>query len=132
VIIVHDFPPNFAEIAEKFDVVGKPIIFAFGNRIFNPENIDVVPALIAHEKVHGERQGSDVRGWWRKYIADTEFRLAEEIPAHIAEYKIDVARVTDRNRRAVLAHRIAVRLASPLYGSLIKPTAALKLIREAA
>ncbi len=61
--VVHDYPPLMDEIDAKFHVRGKPVIYAWGTTIYNPSNIDVPPQLIAHEAVHGQRQGRDVVGW---------------------------------------------------------------------
>jgi hypothetical protein len=117
--IVVDFPPNYAEINAAFGLErrGARAIFAWGDRIFNPHAINVVPCLIAHEQVHGARQGADVDGWWRRYIDDPAFRLAEEIPAHAAEYHVLVgAHGNNRNARRQYLARIASRMAAPLYG----------------
>lgn len=124
-------PPNFAAINKAFGVRGKPVIYAYGDTIYNPGRILVPPSLVAHELVHCQRQGSDPAGWWDQYIADKAFRLTEEIPAHQAEYaSICRCRASDAGRAADLT-RIAERLASPLYGSLIGLHDAKRLIGHA-
>lgn len=123
-------PPLFAEIDAVFYVAGKPVIFAWGDVIYNPQGGPIGPELQAHEAVHGKRQGADVEGWWRRYIADPEFRLAEEIPAHEAEYRAYSDK--PRNVRRQALHHIASRLASPLYGRLIRYDDARRLIKAAA
>jgi hypothetical protein len=120
-------PPNFDAIDAEFNLKGiNGLVFAYGDTIYNPDGAAIPPAIIAHEMVHGERQGSDVEGWWARYIKDEAFRLAEEIPAHRAEYR---RWMHDPNaRRAVKGFRceldwrlfnIARRLSSPLYGNLV-------------
>ena len=116
--IVKDYPPMIDEIDAAFNVRGKGIIFAWGDTIFNPAWHDIPPSLIAHEQVHGRRQGADVRGWWLKYIDDPQFRLEEEIHAHRAEYQ-HIARNGNRPERRRGLKLIASRLSSPLYGKMI-------------
>ena len=125
-------PPNFDEIDDVFKVAGLPVIFAYGGTIYNPERTELTESLRAHEEVHGIRQGSDIEGWWKRYISDTKFRLNEEIPAHIAEYKKVCEISPTRNQRRVALHHIAARLASGLYGGLIRYEDARRLIKAAA
>lgn len=132
-------PPNFKAINEAFNVRGKPVIFAYGNTIYNPRRIQIGPWLVAHERVHMERQAAIAGGpeaWWREYIADPVFRLEEELPAHRAEFQFLRAGMAVDRRDAETAipaalHFIAERLASPLYGSLIGIDEAKRLIGHA-
>jgi hypothetical protein len=133
--VVAARPPLFAEIDAAFHIEGKGVTFAFGDVIYNPHGANVTPELMAHEKVHGARQGGDVEGWWRRYIADPQFRFDEELPAHIAEYRAFCANNTAgqaRNARRMALHHIAARLASPLYGRLVSYDEARRLIKAAA
>lgn len=114
--IMQAFPPNYRKINKKFNVRGKPIIFAYNGTIYNPSRIQIPPQLVIHEQTHMARQNGNAEYWWDCYIEDAEFRLAEEIPAHIAEYRA----IAYRNDAHKLLERIAARLASPLYGSMIK------------
>lgn len=123
----------FDIIDAAFDVRGKPVLYAWGHTIFNPMGVDVGPELVAHEHVHAMRQGTDVAGWWRCYIGDRAFRLEEEIPAHVAEFKqicvMQASKWTSRRTmRRVLAGAIARKLSSPLYGELISFDQARKTI----
>jgi hypothetical protein len=127
--IVVAYPPMFEEIAAVFPNARKPgVIFTWGSTLYNPSGITVSPELRAHEGVHYTRQGADVEGWWRRYLTDAEFRLAEEIPAHRAEARQFKARHADRNAYYRYVHHVAERLASPLYGSLLTPAKARTLI----
>ena len=128
--IINDYPPLFDEIDAAFNVRGKSIMFSFGDRLYNPEGIEIPPELVAHEAVHGERQssGQRVRDWWRRYMADRLFRLNEEIPAHQAEYRY-LLEHGNRYQRCSALRRTAARLAAPLYGRLIPPNAAELLLR---
>lgn len=124
--IIKDLPPMFKEIDAVFHVAGKPVIFCWGKTIFNPQGISIEPALRVHESVHSSRQGSDVEGWWRRYLDDVEFRLEEEIPAHRMELAV---RARGRNvNLPALRIAMAKRLASPLYGPMIDVDGALKLL----
>lgn len=114
-------PPLWAEIDAKFHVEGKPVIFSWGDIIYNPQHIPVPPELVIHEAIHGERQRTvdykeGIVGWWHHYIQDEAFRYAEELLAHRAEYQFLAAGVKDRNRLNSLLVRTAARLTSPLYG----------------
>lgn len=130
--VVRERPPIYDEIVAAFpDASGPGVIFAWGDTIFNPSATDIGRALMAHEAVHGQRQGADVRGWWRKYLADPQFRLDEEVPAHVAELRVIRSTLTTRHARKDALRAIAARLASPLYGGLISPRDAEKLLRAA-
>ena len=136
-IIVHDHPPLWDLISAKFPIAGKPVIFAWGYMIFNPEGVVVSRDLHAHEEIHGMRQleympalgkNKSIERWWHAYIGSPDFRLAEELPAHIAEYKSMCSWITDRNTRDQALHQVACKLASPLYGSLVTLQIARKLL----
>lgn len=125
----------FSEINAAFNVAGKRVIFAWGDAIYNPMGVDITPELHAHEGVHWDRQGSAPETWWKFYIADPQFRLNEELPAHEAEYR-EFCRNNRtgnrRNRRRLYLHQLAARLSSPLYGGLISYVEARKRIKAAA
>ncbi len=134
--IVCAEPPLIDEIDAAFKVRGKPIFFAFGDVLYNPMNVDIPPALLVHENVHGMRQKvyagplpleQGVGLWWLRYIKDRRFRLDEELPAHVAEYW-HIARNVNRGRRRAALSNIAKRLSSPLYGNLISLEQAKRLI----
>lgn len=125
-IIVVGKPPVYARCAALFDIDGKPILFAWGDKIYNPMDIDIPKELIAHERVHGERQTSDpakIMRWWDRYLADDAFRFEEERVAHRAEWLYYAKRNPGKNTRPVL-DAIAGRLAGALYGSLTTISAA--------
>lgn len=130
--IVEDYPPNWDELTRAFNVAGKKVICAWGGIIYNPNGAEVTPALFAHEAVHGERQAGDIVGWWRRYMDDAAFRLAEEIPAHQAEYRAAIAEARNRNERRFHEKEIAARLAGPVYGRMIKLPDARRLIKQTA
>lgn len=117
----------FDEIVAVFPNASKPdVVFAWGNTIYSPSSDYVSPEIMAHEIVHGGRQGQNVEAWWARYLADPAFRLAEEIPAHQAEFRAFSGK--DRNARMRHLHFVANRLSGPLYGSLISPAKARSLL----
>lgn len=141
--ILHQTPPMWEQINAVFNVAGKDVCFAWGDTIYIPTGFKMPEELMAHEKVHLKRQkefdqigaGLDlelrVSAWWMEYISDPAFRLREEIPAHIAEYQ-ELLRINGNNRanRRRFARYVGNRLASPLYGSLIKSSHAKKCLEE--
>ena len=128
--VVEDYPPNYDEIAARFGMRAARAIFSWGDVIYNPAGIFVTPALMAHEEIHGARQAGDVVGWWRRYLDEPEFRLAEEIPAHQAEYRAACLTAHNRNKRRFIQKAIAARLAGPLYGRMIPGHEARRLLRQ--
>ncbi len=113
--IVMDFPPIYDEIRSVFPMSSHRVIFAWGNKIYNPDRVSIPPQLIAHEQVHGRRQGSDIHGWWRRYLDEKEFRLAEEILAHIVEMEYLMGPNPNRQTRRQILRSTSKRLANPLY-----------------
>ena len=116
--VVETFPPLFREINEKFDVRGKPVIYTYGDTVYNPSRITIPPYLMVHERVHSQQQGNEPEYWWRIYLANKDFRLAEELEAHIAElnYRGAMSPTSDREK---LREEVATRLSSPIYGNMI-------------
>lgn len=126
------YPPNIDQINEVFPVKGKRgVIFTFGDTIYNPSGITITPALKSHEGVHFNRQTRDIvkiTAWWDRYLIDAEFRFAEELPAHRAEFKTFCNLHRDRSQRSRFLHDIASRLSGPLYGDMVNAIEARKRI----
>lgn len=113
-------PPVFDRCVAQFGILGKPVIFSWGDVIYNPEDVDITKELFAHEAVHGERQGTEELGitrWWMKYLDDPMFRYDEELAAHRAEWQAYMRRRPGRDN-TVMLNAIAGRLAGPLYGNI--------------
>lgn len=139
--IIRELPPNIDELDRVFGVrkmlETSPVWFAFGDRIYNPNRVDIPPAIMVHELVHCDRQkrlGGGPEMWWKAYLEHPDYRLAEEIPAHQAEYQWQLEHdqrgppMGYRTRAAFHLTNIALRLASPLYGSLVPLSEAKRLI----
>jgi hypothetical protein len=112
----------------------KKAIFAWGDRIFVPSGATLEKWLVDHESVHGLQQlqhPGSIEGWWTQYLEDPVWRVMQELPAHVAEYRGYCKKCADQNKRAkFLMDVVADRLASPFYGSLLTHDEAIKVIRE--
>lgn len=116
-MIIVERPPNFDQILAAFPDADKPgVIFAFGEHIYNPSGKIIPAPLVAHEHVHCAHQSQFVKPelWWDLYIDDHDFRYSEELAAHVAEFKAQLAGL-DRNRKSKLLMATAARLVAPLY-----------------
>ena len=128
--IVHDWPPNIEAIRAVLPVTEKNI-FAYNNRIYVPGGGELPLWLHAHEKVHFEQQEEHgVQAWWDRFLADEAFRLAQEIPAHRAEYRTFCFYNKDRNEQSRFLRILGTRLSAPMYGGIITTNEAMKEIRK--
>jgi len=134
--IVHALPPNFDAVVTAFPLVrDRAVFFTFGGTIYNPAGVPIPDAIMLHEAVHMDRQGDRVEAWWRRYLEDPEFRLAEEVPAHRAELdwwaRQPGINQPVRGFRSLFEYHkfeVARRLSSPLYGRLISLSKAKRLL----
>lgn len=125
--IIFQPPPNYAEILAVFPHAARAgVFFCYGRAIWNPSGATISPSLMAHETVHADRQASDPDGWWKKYLADEQFRFDEELPAHIAEFRLFEGK--SRNERRFMLRQISQRLSGRLYDSLCTTHRAKQLI----
>jgi hypothetical protein len=129
-MIVIDVPPLWDEIDAAFKVAGKSVVFSWGDKIFNPQDVDIPPEIIVHEAVHGERQLSDIVGWWHRYIDEQQFRFDEELLAHQAEYNFLAEQSYNRHMRRTALKHVAQKLASPLYGKMVNKERARAMLRR--
>ena len=133
---VRGRPPNYEEILSVFPMAYRiETIFAYAPDIYVPSGKPLSEALVAHESVHIERQtayhgeqGIGVKGWWRHYLADVQFRYEEELLAHRAEYLHMIQNATCRQMRRSALKQVATRLASQLYGGLVSKQQAMEAI----
>jgi len=131
--IILSYPPNIEAIRKVFPAVEKThgVIFSWGDKIYNPDNIPISTALYAHEAVHGSRQTADesaILKWWSTYLDDLDFRVKEEVLGHRAELKVQLQNVADRNKRNMLVQQVALRLSGPIYGNALSLAAARSLL----
>lgn len=155
--IITAYPPNIDRIDEEFGPRERRegVFYAFGMAIYNPHDVKIPPQLIAHEAVHGYRQLNPIVAnlpeplanqikamtelqkielWWSRYIEDREFRFAEELVAHAAEWRYFQRANTpgDRRLRQLYLRKCSERLAGPLYGSLLNAERAKSEIKKIA
>lgn len=128
--IIKEYPPNIEEIKKVFDIEGKPVVFTYGEVLYNPTGGEIPQHLLVHEETHTKQQGDDPAGWWRKYISDQKFRLDQELEAYKKQYKFYCMQTANRNKRFELLQRIARDLSSKVYGNIISFNDAFKLIRN--
>lgn len=131
-IVNGERPPNFAEILSVFPMASnREVIFAYGQKIYNPSGKELPPALYAHERVHCTRQiEMGVEEWWKRYLTDGEFRYEEELLAHQAEWLHMVENAPSRQMRRSALKRVAQRLSGPLYGRTVTMKQAMKDIEN--
>lgn len=131
--VIIEPPPIIEKVVSVFGDGVRSAIFCWGDTIFNPSGCTITPALLAHEETHSIRQGIEVEAWWDRYLTDPQFRLDEEIPAHIAEFKeFCKGKNLTRNLRRNYLKVISQRLSSPLYGRLVTFEVARSLIKQGA
>lgn len=132
-LVIVAEPPLMDEIAAVFPVRERPgVIFAWGDRIYNPSGKPLPASIIAHEKIHLTQQAPSedaVIAWWKRYLVDPAFRFDQEIPAHRAEYREYCRHDKSREGRNWMARHIAGKLSGELYGKLCSFNEALKLIK---
>lgn len=129
--IIYERPPVYDDIIKAGLKPGPDTVFAYGNAIYNPNNVPITPDLEVHEGVHIKQQSNYPEGWWwRKYLDDAKFRLEQEIEAYQAQYIFICKVVKDRNRQHQILSKIAGFLASPMYGNLITHSEAIEIIKQ--
>jgi hypothetical protein len=93
--IETQYPPNYTLIISMLPSVVEDTqaVFCYGDTIYNPHNRELTQDIINHEMVHSQQQGSDVDGWYMRYLTDAKFRLKQEIEAYGLQYKSIVATI---------------------------------------
>lgn len=142
-LVVRARPPMYEEIVKVFpEATGEGVIFSWGRVIYNPTSAVITQALHEHECIHSvqqiglldphrdprgpmpdeearAREDVAIREWWKRYLVDAVFRLEQELPAHIAEYRAYRKRHGDPHKVARYLDQVAHKLSSPLYGGII-------------
>lgn len=132
--IVYEKPPVWHECLRLFPYIeGRGVVFAYGDKLYNPNNAYISDDLMAHEETHSRQQAQTLGGvkvWWKKYLSDVDFRLKQEIEAYQAQYQFLLATIGDRNRLNRELHRLAEDLSGDLYGGIITFTEAKHIIKN--
>lgn len=119
--VVHQFPPNWKDIVRVFPQVRSRVgmFFCWDKIIYAPTpGSKLTGPLLAHETMHSRRQDGKPQAWWDAYLVSKDFRLAEELLAHQAEYIVQAENANRHYRRQALKS-IATRLSGKLYGSMV-------------
>lgn len=128
--IVNEFPPNIYKIREAFDLTDRKPVFSYGGVLYVPYGGEISDDLMVHELTHRVQQENDPKGWWDRYIEDTDFRLLEELEAYSRQYISYCSHQKDRNNRAIYLHKICSEISSKMYGNMIEYGEAMKTIRN--
>lgn len=135
VTIIVDKPPVWNSVVNTFNVLPKNTIFAYGDVIYNPDDIDIQDYLLEHEKVHFKQQGNTKNGaalWWGKFLRDSDFRVDQEVEAYAHQYNQMCKATKDRNQPVKILFHLATTLSGPLYNYSIDTGDAMKRIKERA
>lgn len=126
-----EYPPNYQQILQAFPIKDKKgVLFCHSPFCYNPDNVDISSALMAHEDTHCAQQMNDPKNWWDIYIDDVNERLSWEMEAHIVEVGEAFSAIKDRNQRNSYLISAARRLSSPMYGALISFPEALERLKK--
>lgn len=132
--IIEEYPPNYAEIEKVFDLRGTHPVFAYGHKLYNPHGCAIAEHTMVHEEVHEKQQRGilgfmSVRAWWKRYLADPEFRLSQEIPAYQAQYAFVKKTASDRNTLSRFLVILAKDLSGQMYGNMLSFEKAMEVIK---
>lgn len=130
--IVIAKPPNFEKINEVFDIEGKPVVFTYGDILYNPTDGHVPWHLEIHERIHTRQQGDNPEAWWDRYLVDPAFRVDQEVEAYGAQYWFLRKTVRDRNKLDRYLRSLATDLSGAIYGHSITYHEAITRIKDAA
>lgn len=133
--IFDEYPPKelYDRIVVKWPEVAKEInvVFAYGDGVYNPSGRHMESYMVVHEQTHLDQQLllSSPSLWWDMYIADSNFRLIQELQAYRAEYKEFCRVYKDKNQRNDFLNFQSLTLSSPFYGNMISRDDARKKIK---
>ena len=111
----HEYPPNYSRIIDVLGTSNGDILFAYYPHIYNPGGSNVSPDLLLHENIHLEQQKSiGVDEWWKRYLADNQFRYEQELIAFAGQYaygkKVYKTKISDQ-----MLSDFALLLSGPMY-----------------
>lgn len=129
--IVEAWPPNIEQIRSALDISNVKPVFTYGDTMYNPYGHKVDRALEAHEETHIKQQekagGPDK--WWERYLAEPEFRAAQEIAAYRQHLRSLRKLTKDRKYVAWVVNEWAGSLSGAMYGGCVTHAEALRRIR---
>lgn len=126
--ISNQKPEIYERLVKEFGINWDDgVIITYGDTVYCKFKL---PAQkVVHESVHIRQQSQyGVKKWWDRYIEDKEFRLQEEVEAYSQEAEYLRNTIKDKNYLYKAVRHLAMQLSSSMYGSIISPSEALKLI----
>lgn len=133
--IAIGFPPNIDRIEQTFPEVRKwPVVYCYGDTIFNPDaKVPVPKHLQVHEEVHSRQQEEYDGGpeaWWIEYLKNPLFRIEQEVPAYAAQVAY-IHQDTGGRKTEQALQTYARALSGPIYGRAISYFSAKQRIKKA-
>lgn len=126
--ILDEYPPNYRDIVDALgDVTGA--VFCYGDTIYNPFAIEILPDIEIHEQVHSKQQGDAVNMWYHRYLTDAHFRLAQEIEAYGEQYNF-IKKLMGGSLLKWRLDQMAQALSGKEYGNIISYGEAISKIRN--
>lgn len=116
--ISKTFPPNYSHICD-FVTPTKDTIFTYGNTIYNPHDINILPDVVFHESIHKKQQGDNPETWWNLYLTDRDFRLSQEVEAYGEQYLFAKENVKQPRLVEWRLDNMAHALSGEVYGILL-------------
>ena len=130
-VIYDEYPPIFDRIKEAFPLAGEKTIFAYGDKVYVPSGKQIPPEILAHEKIHCERQMKmGLAAWWDQYLVDPHFRFKEELIAHQVEYHFLRNLHPGKKYKGSIIEHVAKKLSNPLYGGMCSFRRAVELLKK--
>lgn len=130
--IVIDFPPNYKAIDDRFHIHNNLVVFAYGDKIFNPKGLNLQDHIVAHEETHGRQHAAYPGGpeaWWNRYLIDNRFLLSQEVEAYATQFKFVRDKYGRQTARDILK-KISHDLSSSIYGHIVSFDEAKSLIKN--
>lgn len=116
-------PPQWIldAVKEKWGVVWESNVIFTYNGVISTSSGEMTEDLIAHENTHIEQQAR-LEGWgdewWKRYLADDQFRFEQELEAYQNQYKWLVRNIKDRNEVFRFLTHYAKSLSGAMYGNM--------------
>ena len=133
--IINGFPPNYSELVDLLHIKeSDKIVFTYGDTIYVPSGEQISNDLIIHEQTHSKQQHHMEAGaklWWKIWMEDPEFRIANEVEAYGAQFRFICSKVKDKNWQEKNLNELAGQMSSEIYGNVIDFMEAKKRIRLA-
>lgn len=135
--VIKAFPPNYAEIDAALRPA-KTFIFTYGDTVYFPmqgENgcmKELRQDLVVHEAIHYAQQSRFLMNpakWWKRYLADPEWRFEQELEAYRKQWAFISENCNRKDRKALLDDMAKI-LSSRSYGNVCTYREAAELIQH--